>query len=86
MSDRIDVQELMDLGEYDVISYYARGHVDKGAFAHALMREFEYSAPVDDVRHTYYRNVPHNGREVDYIVIESGQGRGAYPVTAVYPR
>lgn len=62
--------------------YIVRGHVDKTDFVNALHTEYQRDAPIDAVRHTFWRNVPYAGTS-DMFAVECERGRGATPLTVI---
>ena len=75
-------------GGSDASWYWTRGHVDKQAFIDEIKHYYQGLSdepyPVEEVKHTYFRNVPVGedspGEMVMYV---ARAGRGAYPVTMI---
>ena len=64
---------------------YAKGHVNKGAFAIEASAQYGTEPfTEEDVEHAYIRNVPAPpGSDYDIMMYRSKPGKGAYPVTLI---
>jgi len=78
------VEKVIEFEGYTLLSYMARGHVDKGAFIAEVQQEFEDEYTVDFVEHGFARFVP-VGKDMpgQMIILHCERGRGAFPITVI---
>lgn len=79
--------EIMVDAEYAgrTLAYFSKGHHDKNEFATTLNLEYCVVPNLEDVKHEFYRKTPAKDcDDVDYRLVESRQGKGAFAVTIYY--
>lgn len=87
MQTTIQVEEIIDLDNYNILGYYCKGHVDPHDFYSALIKEYGDNYPDIaaytplDIKQTYFTDEEEDG--MTSFVKCNADEPGAYPVTVL---
>lgn len=66
-----------------IMSFYAHGHQEPGAFAAAVLTEYDETIQPDQVRHVWLRQIPAGPEGMHIREYEQNNGRGSFAATVV---
>jgi hypothetical protein len=81
MNDKINIEQLIEIGSGEIFGYIAKGHFDADEFCKQVFAEYEEEIMPEKIEYVLSRKVPCNNGDVTWrfdIVKEHGFGVAEY--------